>query len=446
MSTVAGVELTREPEGRQAEVLTPEALDVRRRPARALQRPPARAAAPRAAERRARLAAGERSTSCPRRARSARATGRSRRRRPDLRDRRVEITGPVDRKMVINALNSGARGFMADFEDSLSPTWANVVDGQVNLTRRDRGHDRVHGPDGREYRLGEETATLLVRPRGWHLPDKHVLVDGTPVAGGAARRRAATSSTTPGACSTRGVGPVLLPAQDGEPPRGAAVERRLRPRRGRARPRPRHDPRDGAHRDAARGVRDGGDPLRAARALRGPERRALGLHLQRHQDVPRAARVRAARPRRREDDRAVHARLRRAAGEDLPPPRRPRDGRHGGADPSAARTPEANEKAIAAVRADKEREAGDGLRRHVGRPPRRRRRGARASSTRCSASAPTRSTASATTSRSARTSCSTSPPRPGAITEAGPAQRRQRRHPVHLVVAARQRRGRRSTA
>jgi malate synthase len=88
---------------------------------------------------------------------------------PGLENRRVEITGPVDRKMMINALNSGATGFMADFEDSLSPTWANVVDGQANLI------DAIEGTIefGDDYRLNEETATLLVRPRGWHLPEKH---------------------------------------------------------------------------------------------------------------------------------------------------------------------------------------------------------------------------------------------------------------------------------
>jgi malate synthase len=102
---------------------------------------------------------------------------------PALQDRRVEITGPVDRKMVINALNSGARGFMADFEDSLSPTWANVVQGQVNLTDAIEGTIEFTGDDGREYRLGDEVATLLVRPRGWHLVEKHVRVDGEPVAG-----------------------------------------------------------------------------------------------------------------------------------------------------------------------------------------------------------------------------------------------------------------------
>jgi malate synthase len=102
---------------------------------------------------------------------------------PDLQDRRVEITGPVDRKMVINAMNSGARGFMADFEDSLSPTWTNVVAGQVNLTDAIEGTIEFTGDDGREYRLGDDVATLLVRPRGWHLVEKHVRIDGEPVAG-----------------------------------------------------------------------------------------------------------------------------------------------------------------------------------------------------------------------------------------------------------------------
>jgi malate synthase len=85
--------------------------------------------------------------------------------------------------MIINALNSGARGFMADFEDSLSPTWPNVADGHVNLIDAIEGTIEHTGPDGRGYRLGEETATLLVRPRGWHLHDKHVVVDGSPIAG-----------------------------------------------------------------------------------------------------------------------------------------------------------------------------------------------------------------------------------------------------------------------
>ncbi len=102
----------------------------------------------------------------------------------DLLDRRVEITGPVERKMVINALNSGARVFMADFEDANSPTWANNLDGHVNLIDAIEGTIQFTNPDGREYRLGDRPAYLLVRPRGWHLNEKHLLVDGAPVSGG----------------------------------------------------------------------------------------------------------------------------------------------------------------------------------------------------------------------------------------------------------------------
>jgi malate synthase len=99
---------------------------------------------------------------------------------PDLLDRRVEITGPVDRKMMINALNSGARIFMADVEDSCSPTWGNVVDGQRNLIDAVRGTISLETSE-KSYRLAEETATLLVRPRGWHLDERHVLIDREPV-------------------------------------------------------------------------------------------------------------------------------------------------------------------------------------------------------------------------------------------------------------------------
>src|ERR1700747_3449812 len=99
---------------------------------------------------------------------------------PDLVDRRCEITGPVERKMMINALNSGARVFMADFEDANSPTWANVVEGQANVrdaVRREIALDTAE----KSYRLNERTATLLIRPRGWHLPERHFEVDGEAV-------------------------------------------------------------------------------------------------------------------------------------------------------------------------------------------------------------------------------------------------------------------------
>jgi malate synthase len=100
-----------------------------------------------------------------------------------LQNRRVEITGPTSRKMVINALNSGASGFMADFEDSNSPTWTNMIGGQVNLADAIRGTIE-HEENGKHYELDETVATLLVRPRGWHLVERHLLVDDDPVAGG----------------------------------------------------------------------------------------------------------------------------------------------------------------------------------------------------------------------------------------------------------------------
>ncbi|MDQ3388834.1 MAG: malate synthase A [Gemmatimonadota bacterium] len=99
----------------------------------------------------------------------------------DLDDRRVEITGPTDRKMVINALNSGAQCFMADFEDALSPTWSNVVEGQASLADAIRRRVDFTSPEGKRYALAEKTATLLVRPRGWHLTEKHLRVDGEPL-------------------------------------------------------------------------------------------------------------------------------------------------------------------------------------------------------------------------------------------------------------------------
>lgn len=99
----------------------------------------------------------------------------------DMQKRYVEITGPTDKKMLINALNSGADTFMADFEDALSPTWTNVIDGQSNLIEAIEGTLSFISPEGKHYQLNDKTARLMVRPRGWHLEEKHMLVEGKPI-------------------------------------------------------------------------------------------------------------------------------------------------------------------------------------------------------------------------------------------------------------------------
>ena len=152
----------------------------------------------------------------------------------DLDDRRVEITGPAEPKMMINALNSGARVFMADLEDALSPTWANVVGGQAALIDAVRRTLTFESPEGKAYRLDDETATLVVRPRGWHLVESGMLVDGVPGLGQPVRLRAVPVP------QRRRVAPareraVLLPRQARIASRGPALERGLRPRPDRAR-------------------------------------------------------------------------------------------------------------------------------------------------------------------------------------------------------------------
>src|SRR5580692_530094 len=102
----------------------------------------------------------------------------------DLLDRRVEITGPVDRKMIVNALNCGAKVFMGDFEDATSPVWANIIEGQLNLKDRWAGKiDFTDTVSGKAYALSKLPAVLLVRPRGWHLPENHITVAGAPMSG-----------------------------------------------------------------------------------------------------------------------------------------------------------------------------------------------------------------------------------------------------------------------
>jgi malate synthase len=183
IATRPAVEVRGAKDGRAAEILTPEALDFlaglhrkfdgRRRGLLAAR-----------AERQKRFDAGERPDFLKATQAVRDGDWRVAPIPPDLMDRRVEITGPVDRKMIINALNCGAKVFMADFEDATSPTWANLIEGQANLKDRWAGTLAfTDAASGKAYALTESPAVLLVRPRGWHLPEKHLIVDGAPIAG-----------------------------------------------------------------------------------------------------------------------------------------------------------------------------------------------------------------------------------------------------------------------
>jgi malate synthase len=181
MASMTGAEIAAAAAPRQDEVLTPEAIEFvaeldRRFGPRRRELLQARA------ERQQRLDAGELPDFLTE-TREIRESDWTVEPEPaGLQDRRVEITGPTDRKMVINALNSGAKMFMADFEDANSPTWANMVEGQANLVDAIERTIELETPE-KTYRLNDETATLLVRPRGWHLPERHLQVDGEPVSG-----------------------------------------------------------------------------------------------------------------------------------------------------------------------------------------------------------------------------------------------------------------------
>jgi malate synthase len=179
---VKGLEIHAPVSGRMEEVLTPDALEFVAGLHREFE-PTRQELLARRAERRAELDAGG-TLDFLEETREIREGDWSVAPAPkDLQDRRVEITGPTQRKMVINALNSGARGFMADFEDSNSPTWQNMIEGHVNLSDAIEGTIEFTQDDGKEYKLNDELATLLVRPRGWHLSEQHLTVDGEPIAG-----------------------------------------------------------------------------------------------------------------------------------------------------------------------------------------------------------------------------------------------------------------------
>ena len=251
---------------------------------------------------------------------------------PDaLQNRRVEITGPTSRKMVINALNSGARGFMADFEDSNSPYWSNMIEGQVNLADAIRGSIE-HDEKGKHYELEDDPAVLHVRPRGLHLPESHLQLEGQPVAGafvdfGLYVHRNAE------ALLERGWGPYfyipkLESQQEAALWRDAFViaEEMLGLDRGTIKATVLIETIPAAFcmdailyelRDHAAGLNAGRWDYIFSVIKRFRERDG----------------VRDAGPLRGDDDRPVHERLQRPGREDLPRPRRPRDGRHGGGDP-----------------------------------------------------------------------------------------------------------------
>ena len=248
---------------------------------------------------------------------------------------------------------------MADFEDANSPTWSNNLEGQINL--RDAAEGTIDYDTGEKYyKLEEDPAVLVVRPRGWHLLERH-----------ASRRRRGglrLALRLRPLCLPQPRAALVLHSEAREPSRSAPLERGLRLRGGGAPARARLDQGHGPDRERAGGVRDGRDPLRAARAHRRPERRPLGLPLQPDQAAA-VARHRAARPRPADDDDALHARVHRAAREDLPPARRPRDGRDGRVHPEPARSRGERARAREGAGGQGAR-GGRRLRRHVGRAPR----------------------------------------------------------------------------
>ncbi len=214
----------------------------------------------------------------------------------DLLDRRVEITGPTSRKMVVNALNSGASCFMADFEDALSPTWDNIVDGQINLADYWLGQvDFTEAETGKDYKITGKPAVLIVRPRGWHLLEEHILVDGQPVAGAFVDFGLYLFHNAKRMLQ-KGSGPYFyLPKIEHHAEAALWNDVFVRAQNALGLPR-RHDQGHGADRDAASGVRDARDPSRHARPHRRAELRPLGLYFLLHQDAQGQARISPSRP------------------------------------------------------------------------------------------------------------------------------------------------------
>ena len=214
---------------------------------------------------------------------------------PGLIDRRVEITGPTDRKMTVNALNSGAKVWLADFEDATSPTWDNVIGGQLNLLDAlDRRIDFT-SPEGKRYALGDDLATIVVRPRGWHLAEKHIVVDGRADLRAAWSTSACTCSTARSGSSTPAAGRTsTCPSWRATARRGCGTTCSSSPRTTSA-------SRSGTIRatvliETITAAFEMEEILYELREhSRGPQRRPVGLHLQHHQELRPARRLRAAR-------------------------------------------------------------------------------------------------------------------------------------------------------
>ena len=273
----------------------------------------------------------------------------------DLRDRRVEITGPPDRKMIINALNSGAKVFMADFEDSNSPTWSNLIEGPAQPAGRGERCDYVYQPRGETLRRAGASRNPDGAPARL-APHRKALPGGWRAGIGLALRFRSVLLPQRQDPAGQRLGALLLPPEAGEPARGAAVERRFPGGPGRARHRARRHSRHRPDRDHSRRLRNGRNPLGAARALGRPQLRALGLHLQLHQEAREETGRRAARPGAGHHDHALPGVLRGPADRHLPL----RRGAHamGGmaAQIPIKNDPAANEEALARVREDKLRE------------------------------------------------------------------------------------------
>ena len=390
--------------------------------ARRARRPAGRGAGGPAAPAGRAVAAGRCSTSSRRPRTSARTPSwRVAPPAPGLVDRRVEITGPTDRKMTINALNSGANVWLADFEDANTPLWSNMIEGQLNLKdaldrtidftsrggqvlraqpRRHPGHHR--GPAAR-LAPGRE-AHPDRRAAGVRQPHRLRALHGRVRAAPARQGQGARTSTWPKMESH-------LEARLWNDAFNIAQDYLAHPAR--------HDQGHGADRDDPGRVRDGRDPLRAARALRGPERGTLGLPVLRDQEVPHPGpRLRAARAERGDDDRPVHARLHRAARADLPQARRVRDGRHGGVHPVPARRRRSTRSRSPRSARTRPARPATGSTAPGSRTPTWCRCAGRCS-TGCSAPGPTSSTGSAPRSRCTAADLLAVAKTPGGVTEAG---------------------------